>query len=171
LALELAAVDQTLIDRILEQKDVEQESDLGILSALTIKRYARAVGETNPVYLDSRYARALGFGDIISPPNLPVSVMDWTEGSPNDELRQDGTEPGVTLPGVPSSGYRLMGGGEDMTFIKPIVAGQHLTLTVALSEATLRDSRSGPMAVVKLRRRYFADGDLALEAIQTILVR
>ena len=169
--VDLAVVDQDLVDRMLEYKNVETTSDLGVLDALTIRRYARSVGETNPVYYDTEYARSLGFADIVAPPNFPVSVLDWTEGSPNDELRQDGTEAGITIPAVPSAGYRLMGGGEDMTFVKPIVAGQRLTLSVALIDATLRESRSGTMAVAQIRRRYFADGDLALEAVQSILVR
>jgi acyl dehydratase len=149
----------------------EEATDLGVIDALTIRRYARAVGETNPLYYDAEFARDNGFEDIIAPPNLLVSVLDWTEGSPNEALRRDGTESGVTLPGVPESGYRLMGGGEDMTFHRPVFPGQHLTLITALHEVTLRDTRSGPMAVAKTLRRYFADGELALSSIQTILVR
>ena len=168
---ELLTVDQGLVDRMLEHKGVEKASDLGVLDALTIRRYARSVGETNPLYYDPEYARADGHSDIIAPPNLPVSVLDWTEGSPNEDLRVDGTEEDTTVPGVPSNGYRLMGGGEDMTFHRPIVAGQRLSLTVSLQAVSLRDTSSGPMAVAKILRRYFADGALALEATQTILVR
>jgi hydroxyacyl-ACP dehydratase HTD2-like protein with hotdog domain len=169
--VEQAIVDQELIDSMREWIGKERAADLGVLDGLTIRRYARAVGETNPLYYDSDFARSHGYDDIIAPPNFAVSVLDWSEGSPNEELRHDGTEADVTMPGVPSSGYRLMGGGEDMTFHRPIHPGQHLTLTTSLREVELRQSRSGPMAVAKLLRRYFADGDLALESLQTILVR
>jgi acyl dehydratase len=170
-SLELAIVDQDLVDRMRERIGVGQSSDLGVLDALTIRRYARAVGETNPLYYDAYFARSHGYADIIAPPNLLVSVLEWSEGSPNEDLRIDGTEPGVTLPGLPESGYRLMGGGEDMTFYEPVYPGQRLSLTAQLTEVTLRVSRSGPMAVAKLLREYFADGALALASIQTILVR
>ena len=167
----LAKVDQDLVDTMRKHIGVEVTSDLGVIDALTIRRYARAVGETNQLYYDADFARANGYSDIIAPPNLPVSVLDWTPGSPNEELRHDGTEADITMPGVPQSGYRLMGGGEDMTFHKPIYPGQHLTLTVALQEVNLRDTSTGPMAIAKILRSYSADGVLALESTQTILVR
>lgn len=171
MSAELAKVDQELVDEMAKHIGVEVASDLGVIDALTIRRYARAVGETNQLYYDADFARENGYSDIIAPPNLMVSVLDWTPGSPNEELRHDGTEADITMPGVPQSGYRLMGGGEDMTFHQAVVPGQHLTLTTTLREVSLRDTRTGPMAIAKLLRRYSADGVLALESIQTILVR
>lgn len=171
MGVELAKVDEALVGKMRERIGVEESAGLGVLDALTIRRYARAVGETNPLYYDTEFAKAKGYPDIIAPPNLLVSVLGWDEGSANEELRVDGTEPGTTLPGVPESGYRLMGGGEDMTFHQEVVPGQRLSLTSSLLEVTLRDSRSGPMAVAKILRRYFADGVLAVESVQTILVR
>lgn len=167
----LLPVDQALVDRMREHLNVETSTDLGVIEGLTIRRYARAVGETNPLYFDSEFARANGYHDIIAPLNMLVSVMDWSEGSANEDLRHDGTEPGETLPGVPASGYRLMGGGEDITFYGPVYPGSHLTRTSALKEVTMRETRSGPMAVAKILRRYFADGELVQSATQTILVR
>ena len=171
MSVELARVDDALVDKIRERIGIEESVELGVIDALTIRRYARAVGETNPLYYDPEFARTNGFADIVAPPNLLVSVLGWDEGSPNEELRLDGTEPGTTLPGVPETGYRLMGGGEDMTFHKEVVAGQRLSLTSSLHEVTLRNSRSGPMAVAKILRRYLANGVLAVESMQTILVR
>ncbi len=37
-----------------------------------IKEYARAVGETNPVYLDVQAARAAGYADLVAPPMFAV---------------------------------------------------------------------------------------------------
>ncbi|WP_195907867.1 FAS1-like dehydratase domain-containing protein [Microbacterium gorillae] len=167
----LLPVDEALIDDIRKNIGVTQEQDLGVIEALTMKRYARSVGETNRLYYDSEYARSYGYRDIIAPWNLLVSVLGWAEGSANEDLRVDGTEVGATLPGLPASGYRLMGGGEAMEFLAPVYPGSHLTMTTTLVEVEPRETRSGLMAITKLKREYFADGDPVLVSMQTILVR
>jgi acyl dehydratase len=37
-----------------------------------VREYARAVGETNPVYLDVDAARAAGHADVVAPPMFAV---------------------------------------------------------------------------------------------------
>jgi acyl dehydratase len=37
-----------------------------------IKEYARAVGETDPLYLDHEAARAAGYADVVAPPMFAV---------------------------------------------------------------------------------------------------
>lgn len=41
-----------------------------------IKRYATAVGETSPVYLDAEAARAAGYADVVAPPMF-AAVYAW----------------------------------------------------------------------------------------------
>src|SRR4051794_24544879 len=108
-------VDDAVIDFAQSHVDQETVEALGEVSALMIRRYARACGDENSLYHDAEYARAHGYADIIAPPNLLTSIVDWNEGGLEPNLREDGTE-GEAIAGVPPSGVRIMGGGEDMRF-------------------------------------------------------
>src|SRR6202142_3077563 len=141
------AVDEAVLARLEEELGVEHSEELGEVSAILIKRYAAAVGETNPLYTDVDHARSEGYSDVIAPPNFIAAVINWSPGAPYDRLRADGTEADAHLPGVPAKGVRVMGGGEEMTFHQPVVAGMALTRTTALREVSERSSSQGPMLV------------------------
>ncbi|MCT1658290.1 MaoC family dehydratase N-terminal domain-containing protein [Brevibacterium luteolum] len=171
MAIAQKTVDNDLIDSIRSNIGNARTEDLGVITALDIRRYARASGETNPLYLDREFARSNGYEDIIAPPNMLVSVLTWDEGSSVEQLRVDGTEQAGTLEGVPAEGYRLMGAGEDVTFFDQVYPGDHLTMTTDTRDVWLRESKSGPMAIAKVLRTYFANGHKVLESTQTFLIR
>ena len=37
--------------------------------------FAKVIGETNPLYLDSEAARAAGYEDVLAPPTYPIAFM------------------------------------------------------------------------------------------------
>ena len=37
-----------------------------------IREFARAIGATDPEYLDPEAARALGYADVVAPPTFPI---------------------------------------------------------------------------------------------------
>jgi hypothetical protein len=56
-----------------------------------IKEFARAIGDSNPLYLDDRVGAASEWGDIIAPPTFPITFRD--EGADtNALLRELGTD-------------------------------------------------------------------------------
>jgi acyl dehydratase len=166
------AIDAQLIAALESERDVEHHEELGEVSAVLIKRYAAAVGDPNPLYSDSAYARAKGYGDVVAPPNFIAAVINWGPGASYERLREDGTEADTHLPGVPASGVRVMGGGEEMTFLRPVVAGSVVSRTTALIDVNERQSSQGPMLVVRYRDSYRADdGEPLLETVRTVLLR
>ena len=71
-----------------------------------------------------------------------------------------------------SSGVRVMGGGEEMTFARPVLAGTRVSRVTVLDDIGERSSNSGPMLVLRYRDRYRdGDGDLLLESVRTVLLR
>ncbi len=165
------AIDDALIAALEAQTGVEHVEELGEVSAALIKRYAAAVGETNPLYSDPLHARSRGYADVVAPPNLVTAVITWGPGAPYDQLRDDGTEADSHLPGVPAVGVRVMGGGEQMTFARPIVAGAVLTRTTVLLDVLERSSSTGRMLVVRYRDDYRDHGGTLLETVRTVLLR
>ena len=65
-----------------------------------------------------------------------------------------------------------MGGGEQMTFHEPVVAGMVLTRTTVLGEVDQRSSSQGPMLVARYQDTYRdGAGTLLLESVRTVLLR
>jgi acyl dehydratase len=166
------AIDAKLVAALEAERGVEHTEELGLVSAESIKRYAAAVGDTNPLYTDRAHARARGHHDVLAPPNFIAAVITWGAGGAYARLREDGTEADTHLPGVPASGVRVMGGGEEMTFIAPVVAGTQLSRSTMLMTVTERASSQGPMLVVRYRDHYRdADGESLMQTIRTVLLR
>jgi len=166
------AVDDAVLERLREEVGVEHTEDLGEVSPILIKRFAAAVGEQHPLYTDSDYARAQGHADVIAPPNFLTAVITWTPGAPYDSLREDGTEADTHLPGVPAQGVRIMGGGEEMEFLEPVVAGTVVTRTTVLLDVNERESRSGRMLIARYQDSYTDPaGSRLLQSVRTVLLR
>lgn len=166
------AVDGALLSALAAEIGVEHVESLGEISATAVSRYAAAIGDPNPLYSDPEYARSRGHADVVAPPNFVAAVINWTAGAPYQRLREDGTEADTHLPGVPAQGVRVMGGGEEMTFHQPVVAGMALTRTTALGEISERESSQGPMLVARYRDVYRdGAGSLLLESVRTVLLR
>jgi acyl dehydratase len=166
------AVDASVLTGLEQEVGVAHSEELGEISATLIKRFAAAVGEESPLYTDSAHARAAGYADVIAPPNFLTAVINWNPGAPYDQLREDGTEADTHLPGVPAQGVRIMGGGEEMTFIQPVVAGTVVMRTTVLLDVTERASSQGPMLITRYQDTYTdASGVRLLESVRTVLLR
>ncbi|MFC4048074.1 MaoC family dehydratase N-terminal domain-containing protein [Actinomadura syzygii] len=165
-------VDETLLDSIRTNAGSETVHSLGPVTALTIRRYARAIGESNPLYLDTEFARARGYAEIVAPPNLVTAITCWDEGPAAEGLREDGTPLVMQLEGLPTSGVRVMGGGEDMEFHAPITAGTTVVERSTMLDAELRQGRTGPFIVVRYRHEFVdGDGVLLVTSTRKVLVR
>jgi acyl dehydratase len=166
------AADEQLLGRLRDEIGVEHVEELGEVSAVLIKRYAAAVGDSNPLYTDREYARAQGYADVVAPPNFIAAVINWSPGAPYERLREDGTEADSHLPGVPAMGVRVMGGGEEMTFVAPVVAGTAVTRTTSLLGVEQRESSQGSMLIARYHDAYCdANGAPLLDTIRTVLLR
>jgi acyl dehydratase len=166
------AVDPALARSLRARIGQATTEKLGRLDETVIRRYARAVGDSNPLHHDEQYARETGMPGLVAPPNLIPSIVCWAEGAGYDGLRADGTEAGKRLPGVPSSGVRIMGGGEEMEFHTPACADTELELETALTDVEERTSRSGPMLILRYRCHYTdQDGKPIITTYRTVLLR
>jgi acyl dehydratase len=165
------SVDDRLLAGIRQNIGTTYHADLGEITALHIRRYALAAGEDDPLYTDPEHARSLGHADVVAPPNMLPSVIEWGVGYPEGELNTDGTT-GEHLHGVDTSAVRTMGGGETMTFHRPVVAGCRVTQTTTLVDATMREGRTGPMIIVRYRNEYHDEhGTELMTCARTMLLR
>jgi acyl dehydratase len=164
-------VSTELVDEIRRHVGDSSPPVSATIDALTAQRYARAIGEDNPLYFDEEYARSLGYDGVVVPPNFLPSYLDWSDGGPEDKLRPDGT-PSTEMEWIPLEGVRIMGGGEEMRFHTPVTAGTEVVLTSSLDDVSSRDSKSGLMLILKIRNEYTTrTGKPLMTSIRTVLGR
>jgi hypothetical protein len=120
-------------------------------------RFALACGEPDP-------------GDVAPPMFLP-SIIEWGAGPALSELREDGT--GADHDAfLPLDGLRLMGGGQELELLEEVMHGTEFTARSTLEDATLREGRSGPLLLIRVRTEFrAADGLLLLTSRETMIAR
>lgn len=102
------------------------------VSAEDIRKFAEAMGDLNPVYLDVEAARAAGYPNVIAPPLFCM------------KMRSGPMKPEVPLePGLAS-----VHAGQDIEFSDEIYAGQTYTITAKIAEAYEKTGRSGPLGII-----------------------
>ncbi|MGK2886988.1 MAG: FAS1-like dehydratase domain-containing protein [Rhodococcus sp. (in: high G+C Gram-positive bacteria)] len=140
---------------------------IGVVDHRTIRRYAVAIGDPNPLYHDAEAARAAGYADIIAPPNMLAGVVDWGPGLMEAEMNPDGT------PGSHSAeGLRVMGAGEEMEILHPLVAGTEVYDDEVVDSVVVKQGRSGVLLFVTTLHEFSDDSGKVLNRNRrTILVR
>jgi acyl dehydratase len=91
-----------------------------------VREYARAVGETNPLYLDVEAARAAGHDDVVAPPMFAV-VYSFPA-----------VMPAIFDPELGIDFARLVHGGQEFTWGPLVVAGDEIATTVKVSDVSER---------------------------------
>lgn len=126
-----------------------------------IRRFAQAIGATDPVHFDEDYARSTRYGRIVAPPLFCQSLV--FEDVPPDRLPADGSPIEVCLP-IPAR--RTVGGDSTFTVHRPVHAGETIVVTSQLKDVYAREGRSGLLFMVVIETR-FDDADGAPVASET----
>lgn len=114
--------------------------DLGS-SALTIERgrlkfFAKAIGETDPVYTDEAAARDAGYADLPAPPTFLFAA----------ELDSGALFALLDRLGVPLG--KVLHGEQRFEYLAPAVAGD--TVTVSSRIADLYDKKNGDLEFIEI---------------------
>ena len=121
-----------------------------------IREFARAVFSTSPINHDPEAARVAGYADIVAPPTFPVVVQEST-------LHQLLSEPDA---GIDFS--RVVHGDQRFSYTRPIVAGDELTATLAVTSIK---SLGGHSMVTAESTIVDQTGEHVVTAISTLVVR
>lgn len=97
-------VDRSLIGSATEEFTCEIEKG-------AIRRFAEAIGDLNPLYLDEGYARARGYSSVLAPPTFPVSLRPPYDPPWIGDIDR----------------ARILAGEQVFVYQRPIVAGDVLT--------------------------------------------
>jgi acyl dehydratase len=110
-------------------EDFVQEGRVFVLpiDPMQARRFAQAATLKDSIYYDDEAARAAGYEKAIAPITFISSMLDYVDGPPEEELKEDGV--GATLfPSMVRPEALLMGGGQDIEFLKPVYQGDVVTV-------------------------------------------
>lgn len=148
-----------------------REVALGRLGERDLQRFALVVGHTGAEYADPAAAAQAGYPALPAAPLYLTAVLGWDPGPPEDELLADGNSP-HPLGEVPVDGLRVMGGGQDLTFHEPVLAGTEVVMHTRVHDVTRKEGRSGAMLVIEIHRSYVdTAGTLLVECRERFLAR
>src|SRR5689334_19744236 len=98
-----------------------------------IREYARAVGETNPLYLDVDAARAAGYPDLVAPPMFAVVYC------------AEAIETAMFDPEVGIDFSRLVHGGQEFEWGPVVVTGDEISTVMEVE--SIEDRRGNGIYV------------------------
>ncbi len=99
-----------------------------------IRRFADALGDPNPIYQDEAAARAAGYAGLVSPPTFAVSL------TANERFRHS----------LDLGTRSILQGDQQIELMRPIVAGDRLTVVTRVADVQERAGASGPSDVLVL---------------------
>jgi acyl dehydratase len=109
------------------------------------QRYARAVGDLDPIYFDEDAARAAGYDGLVAPPTFVGHAV--VEGSTLEDLREDGLWIDRSRK-LRLSVSRSMFGGEEWEFHRPVLVGDTVTAQRRLGAVDEKEGSSGPFVLL-----------------------
>ncbi len=121
------------------------EAVSAVVSRREAQRYARAVGDLDPIYFDEAAARAAGYGGLVAPPTFVGHAV--VEGSTLEDLREDGLWSDRSRK-LRLAVSRTMFGGEEWEFRHPVLIGDTVTAQRRLGAVEEKDGRSGPFVLL-----------------------
>ena len=121
-----------------------------------VREFARAVYSTSPLNHDPEAARAAGYPDVVAPPTFPVVIQEAT-------LAQLLAEPDAGIDFT-----RVVHGDQRFTYTRPVVAGDELTATLAVTSIK---SLGGHSMITAQSTIVDTTGAHVVTAISTLVVR
>lgn len=127
-----------------------------------LRFFAKATGETNPIYVNEEAARAAGHPDIPAPPTFLFSLHLGVPAKRGDIFDAEN--------GIGVDMGRILHGEQQFTYHRPIYAGDRMTLTT--TTADIYDKKGGALEfVVQDTRAVNAKGELCAEMRVVTVVR
>ncbi len=142
-------LDKSLIGR--ESEPTVHEVERG-----AIRRFAEAIGDPNPIYVDDEAARQAGYPAVVAPPTFPFVLTVHERFRHSLDL---GTR-------------SLLHGEQQFEYGRPIVAGDRITVRTRVADVQERAGASGPMDILLLEDEgRDAQGAVVFRARATLVLR
>jgi len=135
------------------------------LGRASIRYFALALGDDNPLYVDDAYAKQAGYPSLIAPPTLICETCQYAHQAPNAD-GYIGHEWRLPVPNA-----RLVRAGNDYEFMRPVLPTDRVSVTWTLESIVEKPaSRGGTQLFVSSVARYRdAQGEIVAINRETIV--
>jgi acyl dehydratase len=135
------------------------------LGRASIRYFALAMGDDNPLYVDDAYAKQAGYPSVIAPPTLICETCQYAHRPPNAD-GYIGHEWNL-----PVANARVIRAGNEYEFMRPVLPSDRISVTWTLEDIVeRRASRGGTQLFVTSVARYRdAAGELVATNRETIV--
>jgi acyl dehydratase len=135
------------------------------LGRASIRYFALALGDDNPLYVDDDYAREAGYASVIAPPTLVCETCQYAHRRP-DEEGYIGHEWHL-----PVEGCRLIRAGNEYEFVRPVLPADRISVTWTLERIEERSRASGgtQLFVTSVARYRDAAGEMVAVNRETLV--
>ncbi len=147
------------------------------LSADTVRRFAQAAMESDPIHSNPDAARARGYDGLVAPPLYPLHAFPRAFATPDplDALAEDPEWDGIELvedglPALKLALERRLNGGVRAEIFRLACVGDTLTSRSRYAEISERSGRSGPMVFVVVRTDYATTTGSELVRVHTTMI-
>ncbi len=142
-------LDKSLIGRESEPVVVDVEKG-------SIQRFADAIGDPNPIYVDEAMARAAGHPALVAPPTFPAAL------TMNERFRHS-LDLGTRM---------LLHSEQQIEYGRAVVAGDRITIKSRVADVQERAGASGPMDILVLEDEgRDAQGAIVFRTRATLVLR
>ncbi|MFV3077016.1 MaoC family dehydratase N-terminal domain-containing protein [Niveispirillum fermenti] len=121
-----------------------------------LRSFARAIGETDPVYQDVEVARAAGYPDLPVPPTF-LFAADLDSGALDAMLADMG---------IPIA--RILHGEQGFTYHRPACAGDVVTVTSRIAD--IYDKKNGALDFIEKRSEARNQHGALVAEMRTVIV-
>ncbi len=120
------------------------------LGRASIRYFALAIGDENPLYQDDAFACEAGFRSLIAPPTFVAETCQYAHGRPDAKGYMGHSWE------LPIKDCRMIRAGNDYEFIRPVVPADRISVTWILEDMVERPrSAGGTQLFVTTVARYF----------------
>lgn len=142
------------VEKYLPHVGKESAANVQYVTAAEIKRFALAVGETDPACFDEEYAAASEYGALIAPPTFSVTM-------------HFNAIPGVWI--APNGRIHAL---QEFKYYKPIIAEREYTCIKKFTKAYEKEGKNGVMVFTEFENNvYNTDNELCVTAVITTITR
>lgn len=121
-----------------------------------LRLFAKAIGESNPVYTDEAAAKAAGYRSLPAPPTFPFSIA------------MDAEQPFVVLADLGIDKTKSVHGEQGFTYYGDICAGDVITGRQKIVE--MFDKKGGALLFITTETRLVNQNDQPVCDLRTVIV-
>ena len=158
-----AATESLITDEMRAQIGQESAPWLCEVERGGVRMFARAVGQSDPVFYDAQAAEQAGYRDLPAPPGY-LGTPIFQPGTNSSGLGGGGPKPSRDL-------TRILNGGTEIEYLEDICAGDVLSARSHVASYEERKGSIGDMLIVTSKTTYTNQNDAVVAVMTGTLIR